>query len=415
MPNKSTIMPTGLLVLALLVCSWSGPSQARSTGFGSPYQESTTPTTTTTEVPYLDNPTNSAATTSETETEAESPEDICFRCFDKIKTAEDLIDTQTRLVEKQKKLIQRKSKAALAARSADSQTSSSSSSSSANQQRTTRKPASIRNRTLVYQEDEPIVVSTLRVARSTSIVDQGLYGGQSNNNNNNKKFGRNKKDPDLKQLKLEQEQQLNITCKSLVAVQECLADLSRTCIGDLQFHSQEVWANQWHSKLVCPYRNNPGIRVWSGLTPKIWIDNESEKSRVPIARPISSPDEVRERLNKMFPQGGFRPPGVILQPTPSSANNQNLKTASQIDQQQQQQPLDKGPHMMRKFIGHQLYQQNSIRQQSEQRVQFADTNDEVNLVNVGKVMLVPCCFVIMVAFALLISLYIRQEPEDVKM
>lgn len=411
-------LSTSLLLLLALTCS---SITARAASYSSMQIATGETATTTTETSpgSLEDPTNSATTSDG----GELSDDICYRCYDKIKAAEDLIAIQSNLVAKQKKLIHRKNKAAAeaAAKAALNPFRSSSSSSNTtantsnqntqdiqtsptgklNSRTINRKPnnnSTVRNRTLQYQS-EPIVISRLRVARSPSEQQQF---------SNKNKFGRNKKDPDLKQLKQEQEHQLNETCRSLSAVQECLSELSRTCIGDLQFHSLEVWSNQWHSKLNCPYRNNPNLRVFPGLATKNWYSND-EREKSPIARPVSSDEEVRKRLDKMFPNGAMRPPGVMLKPTLTGLATQQFKSMG-LQQQLNREQIEQQHQPVKSYHNYQSRNNYLDRQQQQQQPYF---EDEVNLVNVGKILLVPCCFITMVAFVTLARLYFKRPVEKI--
>lgn len=307
----------------------------------------------------LDEPTNSAASEMQADdsgaTQSSTPmdEDVCVRCYDKVRQAQDLLDVYDSLLRKQKKLISRKKAAAEAAAASSSRPS-----------QVDRQNSTVRSRTLLNTQPEPIVVSRLRVARSpaSAVEQQHQFRSQSFNS-----AGLNKKDLELERLKREQQRQKDSTCKLLSEVRDCLDQLSRECIGNLQFHSYEVFSDQWHGKLRCPYANNPSLRPLPGLLPR----SIGDETKLPVPRPISSDDEVRQRLRKILPDR--QPPrslGVML--TKPTMNSMALASPS-----------------------NQLHQ-------------FRDPQAA------GKLLLVPCCIAIMFALLALASLrhHRNRKPLD---
>lgn len=355
----------------MLVCFSVGYVHAKATSIA-------THSTTEAPVSFIDDPLE-AATTSDS---GEPVEEICFRCYDRVRFAQALIDTQLSLTSKIKKIIQRKTKPTT------EETQRSFSSNNIRPRRTQKKSSTNSTvRTLLNNQSDHIIVSRLRVARAA--------GSKPTSSNN-------KKDPDLKQLRQEQEQQLNLTCQSIISLQECLTELLHECIADLQYHSVEVYANQWHGKLNCPYKNNPNRKPFKNLIPKSWQDTTKE----PAARPISSPEAVRGRLHQMFPNLDARSFGVMLEPRLTSVATQrfdSMNAQQQREQSQQQGDPSKGHQIpSRVFSGH-----NEVRRQG----------DSINLVNVSKVLLVPCCFAIMVALITIAKLFYKhpvEEEEDEK-
>jgi len=347
-------------------------------------------------------------------------EDICLRCYDKVKLAQEMIAVQTRLVERQKKLVHRKNKAAAAEAARLSRrfnNGNENPSSSDNLQESVNnnnnnnnnsggpqeRGSRVRSRTL--QESEPVVISRLRVARAAPAIQQQQQqqvGGQGPKGNKLQTALSQKKDPDLKRLKQEQQQQLNATCRTLLHVQECLAELSRECIGNLQFHSLEVYSNQWHSKLSCPYRNNPALRVFPGLRSSyIQEETEGQPSKVPVPRRISSNEEVRSRLHEMFPNGFARPFGVMLKPTLTASASQRFAQMLEQHQQQQQQQEPNNKQQLRDFSGH-FYHISANPHQQHPAANNQQTN---NFFQLSRILLVPCCLALLVALVALTSLY----------
>jgi hypothetical protein len=192
---------------------------------------------------------------------------------------------------------------------------------------------------------------------------------------NKEKYQLNKKDAELERLKREQQRQKDLSCKSLLDVRNCLDQLTRECIGNLQFHSYEVFTDQLYERLRCPYPNNPNLKPLVGLFKSI-----SDEPKMPVARPVSSPEEVRRRLQEMLPDRAFpRPLGVMLKPTMTNPMTQNQMQS--VEQMKGSYRHLTQPH----YIG---------------------GDDSLN---VGRILLVPACFAILIA--LIAALHYKRPWE----
>lgn len=388
--------------------------------------------TITTELPpasNIEDPTNSATTSDSGEDE------ICFRCYESVKIAQSSIAIQLDLVNKQNKLIKQQNKAAAAAAAAFSSSSTTPSPSyttttaplvsvrkPTKQQRnqrgensttTTSTIASSTPNTRIrsLENHEPIVVSRLRVARSADLQQQRLASGQLELGSRG--FRRNQhpksvKEPALKQLKHKQEQQLNETCKSLYEAQQCLNGISRECLGDLQFHSQEVYMKQWLGKLNCAPINDPTLRPYKWITRTIPRIQEPEK--VPIPRPISSQEEIQKRLDAMFGGRSRSPIGVMLKPTLTSSASQKFN--SLLESVQQQQILQGGPSADSYSVkGRHLLSANEVMASNfyghHQNDQSQPEGGQL-LAMTSQLLLVPAFLILIVLFVTLTSRYIKQ-------
>lgn len=195
--------------------------------------------------------------------------------------------------------------------------------------RTTRKPKSgqqpnstsiIMNRTL-NNPNKPIVVSRLRVARSANYENSDPSITEFDSTSN---YPKRNTHQELKKLRHKQRQQVNETCKSIYDVQKCLDRISRECLGELQFHSLEVFANQWFNKFNCPPQSNPGFKPFAELTRSIPKD---EREKVPIARRLPSEEEIQKRMEMIF--GGPRTSlGVMLKPGLTRTASQKFNSLS---------------------------------------------------------------------------------------
>lgn len=222
-------------------------------------------------------PTSTGAPASTLEDTNAAPDDeaICLSCYNDVNLAQGLIGEHESLAKRQKELVR------------------------------TRKPQRhVRQQVASEHAADPaapIVVSRLRVGRSP-----GSLGNQTGAGN-----GKSNRDMSLKQLKHKQEQQLNKTCHSLYQLDRCLRDIDRECLGNLHFHSHEVFQKQWMNKLNCPPASNPNARPFAGLIRSI---PKSDDEKVPIVRPISSKEETQEKLGSLG-KGLMNPLGVFLNPT----------------------------------------------------------------------------------------------------
>lgn len=271
--------------------------------------------------------TNSPDTSIEDPLEAGAPttiqnlEELCeFKCYNNVIEAQALFAEHVSLMKKEKSLIRRKSKITLSdgpdiVRSPKSKpnqqpnsrrtsgsvsaTNSDNNYTSYSSTTTNSAPRSPTIRSLTGYQNEQIVVSRLRVARSTNRIHDDH-------------------EPLLRQLRLKLEKKFNETCKSLWAVQNCLGDISKQCIGNLHYHSYDVVANQWFEKLNCPPSRNPNFIPYKVLTRSVPRD---DIEKIPIARPVSSKEATRDKLMKM---------GVVLSPTLNNQPTQSRLANSPI-------------------------------------------------------------------------------------
>lgn len=343
---------------------------------------------------------NNSATTSESETTDD--EAICLRCYDHVKMAQGLIANHESLVKQQKELIRNPKQPLISNHAAG-----------VNQRRTKPRQVSAaprnvtqivgRNRTLAdLLESNPIVVSRLRVARSPNRLESVQSNGLTAARNVERSFDqvttdsdnqlRITKDKALKSLKHKQEQQFNKTCKSLYEVQKCLSEISRECLGNLQFHSHEVFLRQWLNKLNCPPAHNPSFKPYAALIRSITKVEEPEK--VPISRPISSPEETRKRLVERM-----GPLGVMLKPTLTRTATQRFNSINQGG------TVTEGINEPRPTRGRHILTTGSI-------IEYEPKQPIDNQIAIGQILLIPCFFVILVAFLTLTSRFLKQLRDD---
>jgi hypothetical protein len=333
-------------------------------------QQAVTPTTVASVV--LDDPMNSATTNENTDTD--NWDEICVRCYDKVKVTQDLIEIYDNILRKQKKLVNQK-KAAAQKRAADvtlnankQRMNKSNGQPNINNHNSTLTPRSLAN------QPELIVVSSLRVARSPSPDGQVQQQRWSNRDKNKL----NKKDLELERLKRDQQRQKDTICKSLNDMHNCLEKLQQECIGNLHYHTYDVFYEQMMDRLRCPF-NNPKMNPFPGL--RKWIHPTDEDRKMPKPRDISSPEEYRKRLQELLPDRVFpRPIGVMLKPTmPNPATQQQMQSIETM--------------------------KGSYRHLTQPR--YMGGEDSLTL---GRVLLVPACFAILVA--LVAALYkISSAPE----
>lgn len=222
--------------------------------------------------PSLAGPTSTVAPASSLEdTNNSGPDDeaICLSCYNDVNVAQGLIAEHESLAKRQKELVRMRKP-----------------------QRHVRQQVPSEH---AHDPSAPIVVSRLRVGRSSAATNQT----------------KSSRDISLKQLKHKQEQQLNKTCNSLYQLDKCLRDIDRECLGNLHFHSHEVFQKQWMNKLNCPPANNPNARPFAGLIRSI---PKTDEEKVPIVRPISSKEETQEKLGSLG-KGLMNPIGVFLNPS----------------------------------------------------------------------------------------------------
>lgn len=301
-----TVIPITLLIAAII------SSQTYIIGASAVARSSITTTTTNPPTAYIEDASNSFTSES-----SEDDSDCQTKCFQQVEVTQSHIRVYMDLMKKQNNIINsRTNKAA---------TTSTTSISA----KTSRKPkpgqqqnssSTLMNRTL----NKPIVVSRLRVARSTYFEtnNEPSISEFDSTTNNSKKNTHQK----LKKLRHKQRQQFNETCKSIYALQKCLDGISRECLGDLQFHSLEVFATQWFSKFNCPPPSNPSFKLFAELTRSI---PDEEREKVPIARPLSSEEETQRKLDILLGGGGGPRTslGVMLRPGLARAASQKFDSS----------------------------------------------------------------------------------------
>lgn len=304
-------------------------------------QLSQTTTTTTMEPPIIEDSLNSA--TSESSAGSEQDDALCFKCYDQVEMAKTLISIQSELVKQQNELIRKLGRKnstpkpeTPSTRSPKRQVSRSvvtqQGSNNENKTNLSVDNRPIHTRTWSNSDDNykpHVVVSTLRVARSTDHLYSANQGPERKN-----------RIPALKQWENKRKQQLNETCKSLNELHSCLEGISRECLGNFHYHSHEMFSTQWRGRLHC---HNLDIKPWNNWIRSIMV-SEVKEVKEPIARPISSPEEYQKRLDAMF---GSRV-GVMLKPTLTKSATQKFNAMGQQDQQ-----LDKGGFYQEgQFKGH---------------------------------------------------------------
>lgn len=260
----------------------------------------------------IDDPNNAA-----TSTTSLNQGELCeTKCYSKVIEAQKLYAEHRHLMKKEKQLIRRKNNLALndapdtsnpqetnprrpqGSRSTDARQSHQLAPS---HQLGTRSPT-IRNRSLNSYENEQIVVSRLRVARSTNGIDD--------------------REPSLEQLRLKREKKFTEVCRSLWGVQSCLGEVTRECIGNLQYHTLEVISNQWFEKLNCPPSRNPDFKPYKELLRSI---PKYDDEKIPVPRPISSYEHTHDKLVSMF---GKKNLGVMLPTKPSTQKSNSIAASS---------------------------------------------------------------------------------------
>lgn len=389
-----------LSVLLLALVSWSAqlheaarilppatyPSGTSTTTTTTPTPPTTTTTTSTTTFSldtYIEDPSDSATS------ESSEEEEFCARCFYKVQAAQKMFAIQLQLVRKVDKLtkLSRQRNKAMTSSTGSPERSRNSPRRSQNQNNSAQSSVpSTRSLT-----NEPIVVSTLRVARSAASTESDIRNTGLAPASTLAKKGGFKKDLSLKQLKHKQEQQLKETCKALHDVERCLSEISRECTGDLTYHSHDTYSRQWHNKLNCPPSNNPTARIFPLLT-RTATTEPDETTKMPIPRPISSDEEIARRIKERFGPGGpLGPPiGVMLKPTLTDHALQKFDSLGQPQQQQQHRVDDRYPED--RHIHH-----------------YARVTQEPRYIAISsQVLLIPCCLILIVAIIALSNRYIEK-------
>lgn len=325
MNNYSSFAISIMLILLLAA------SEPCSTQPATILQQPTTTTTTTTTTAsdsslYIEDPSESESTSESSE---EDDNDLCFKCYNQITEVQKMIAIHENLKEKEKKLIRQKasSKAPISKPKPNSQKNTRNQTNTSASTTTVRSSASLDESLSDYVGDNnrPIVVSRLRVARST-----GETFGFLPSLDTMRRLPKNNVDPDLKKLKLKQEQHFNKTCKVVYEVKQCLKDLTRSCVGNLHFHSMEVYLQQWLLILECPKN---GAKVFTRMPKTLTI--YQEKPREPYARPMTTQEETSRKLNIILNRNTS--PFVVLPTLTKTASNrfESIKPSNQQHQPQQ--------------------------------------------------------------------------------
>lgn len=288
------------------------------------FPSTTTATSTTSTTPnepesVIDHPINVAGDSVPTVSSIDPNKNkLCFQCYTQVTSAQKLYATHRSLVKKEKELInsnkhnppKTESPVDIAGESLRPTTRNGSPRPRPNRAPNTGGPqnsnaplaGNIQNRSLLDAYDnEPVILSRLRVPRST----EGLI-------------------PTLEKLRTRKAQKFTEACKSIWVAQECLDEISKSCIGNLHYHTLDVITNQWFEKLNCPPKRNPNFKPFSGLDTRSIPDYMEERQRIPVARPNSSPEETAKKILLMHE--GLQ--AVILSPNAINQNSSYIPRAS---------------------------------------------------------------------------------------
>lgn len=342
-------------------------------------QDDTTTTTTTTPESYLEEPSNSATSES-------SDYDECLQCYDKVTRTSQLIAEQLKLDRKHNEMVKRFQKSLRA--SSGNQTRKANklpTSPPAKRQNnsTSTSNNTVRNRALTSTDldSESIVISRLRVARSSP--DEQLKLRSLNE----------KLELALKQMKHKQTQHHNETCNSLYGIRDCVESLSRQCLGNLQYHSHDTFQQQWLNKFNCPPSNNPKFRPYAYFHRSVDGFKQEEQQKVGIARQSSHEEDVQKRLNKIFQgQHPMAPFGVMLKP---HLNKEASARFQQQQQHQQQQTLSSasktnvgaGRHLLYELADSSSVVNNGQHNQEQQQLAFLGS----------QMFLIPCFLILLLS------------------
>lgn len=194
---------------------------------------------------------------------------------------------------------------------------------------------------------------------------------------------KNHRIPALKQWKNKQKQQLNETCKSLLELQSCLNGISRECLGNFHYHSHEVFSTQWLSRLHC---HDPNLKPYRNLIKSVLVQ---ETEKVPVPRPIPTPEETQAKLDAIFGSMNIGRSGVIL-PTLTRTATQKFNAMGQQEQQ-----LDKGGLSQESYFkGRHLLSANEILDYKSQSSPLK--NPSAGFIT-SQLLLIPCFLVILIA------------------
>lgn len=337
----------------------------------SSFKISTIPTTSTA-VPtgFIEDPLST--TTNESSEEDDS---MCLSCYDKVKVAQEHIEKYYSLEKDQKNLIrnlirQQHLEAITSAQSPIPKPMANKRPrvSAANQSKNSTK--TIRNRK-----------SNLQSSNKAAVAAQFKAKRSVNELRVDRNAGLRSRDPALKRIKQLQVKQISKTCKKLYEVQQCLNEISKECVGNLQYHSHEVLIKQWLIRLNCPPSNDPSFKPYSGLTRS--IERIEEREKVPLPRPISTDEETRRKLDVILGGRGATPFGVMLKP---KLDRENLQRLDPIEQEQiDTEQLEKGQRG-RVQLSASMSPRYSKRQLESQTAAMA-----------GQLLLIPCLIGLIIA------------------
>lgn len=342
--------------------------------------------------------------------------DVCTRCDQLVEEAQRLVDDYEAMLKRHKERIRssKKKSAARGGRGASNNNNNNNSSST------------VRSRTLQGQQ---IVVSSLRVARSPNLagaVEQRDQVRELESKLASKSLLTDK-------LKREAERKNELTCRSLLALRECLLPLSQECIGVLLYHTYELFADQYRLKFLCPHPSMPGVKLLPGIAFKR-SDQEDDERRMGLPRRISDEMEVRKRLQDILPSRQF--PAWNPSPAPAPAPALALAAATTSPVAPPTVAGNAGPAAIGRPLGVMLRPTLAGEQQQARAPHQSFTRDlgpftarsgplagvsvaqpiraaderALNMSDVGKLLLVPSCFAILVLLAALLGLrYTRPE------
>lgn len=302
LPNKSIVIKKSVVILiAAQLCFVTGvpmseprtqdiPRDLEATLENNQRQQaaiSNMATTTVMPEAYLDDPLSANPTTTGTTTNSQLRDELCRqKCFDIVTKASKLMAEHQAFKDKEMILVRRKNP-------------------------NLARSHGIQNRSLGnLGSDQQIIVSRLRVTRMT--------------NDNNQHNQMDDVESKLLSLRTKRDKKQKDACKTLWAVQTCLSDASRNCIGSLAYHTNDVITTQWFEKLRCPNQRSQHIKPFVGLR-RTYYDDKTEQVLQPVARPSTSKEDGKKRLDMMF-----GPRVVLLEPTynPSSPHPQKPKYSS---------------------------------------------------------------------------------------
>lgn len=98
-------------------------------------------------------------------------------------------------------------------------------------------------------------------------------------------------------------QQNNKTCNSINDLHLCVEPKFSSCIGDLRFHSLDVFAKQWLTKMNCTSKlpNNTVVKPFKQLTRSVPVTAIRELARPIMDTKIPSETQEMHRLTPLIP------------------------------------------------------------------------------------------------------------------